>query len=451
MRKRIRLLVALFILINFIIVPSPSFQVFAEQTADEEFQPEDITPLKDLFADYFYIGAAVEPQHLIREFGQMLEYHYNMIVAENVMKPESIIQSKEDFEAGNFNWTNADILFDYAEKHGMKMRYHTLVWHNQTPNWFFLDEDGNEMIDETDPEKREANKELLLERMRKYITAVVERYKGRVEAWDVVNEVMADDEGNGDGLRESKWLQITGTDYIEEAFKLVRELDPDAKLVINDYNTHIPSKRDYLYDLIVDLQEKGTPIDGVGHQTHISISYPAIHEIGESIEKFASLGLDNEITELDLSIYSNDSEFYDSFDEIPEFKLERQARKYEDLFEEFKRLHEHISSVVFWGIADIHTWKHNFPVEGRTDAPFVFDENFKAKPAYYAIAGIEPDEEALSEEEADVENEVESTTNTEADDEVADTRDGYIWIALAVFVLLAGTIVIFILKRNKNK
>src|SRR5690625_2058305 len=305
MRKRIRLLVALFILINFIIVPSPSFQVFAEQTADEEFQPEDITPLKDLFADYFYIGAAVEPQHLIREFGQMLEYHYNMIVAENVMKPESIIQSKEDFEAGNFNWTSADILFDYAEKHGMKMRYHTLIWHNQTPNWFFLDEDGNEMIDETDPEKQKANKELLLERMRKYITAVVERYKGRVEAWDVVNEVMADDEGNGDGLRESKWLQITGTDFIEEAFKLVRELDPDAKLVINDYNTHIPSKRDYLYDLIVDLQEKGTPIDGVGHQTHISISYPAIHEIGESIEKFASLGLDNEITELDLSIYSN--------------------------------------------------------------------------------------------------------------------------------------------------
>lgn len=449
MSKRICLFILLFFLINVIITSDPIFHVSADENENaEEFQPENIAPLRDLFADYFYIGAAVEPQHLLHEFGQMLEYHYNMIVAENVMKPEAIVRSKEDFENGNFNWTSADILFDYAEKHGMKMRYHTLIWHNQTPNWFFLDEDGNEMIDETDPEKQKANKELLLERMRKYITAVVERYKGRVEAWDVVNEVMADDEGNGDGLRESKWLQITGTDFIEEAFKLVRELDPDAKLVINDYNTHIPSKRDYLYNLIVDLQEKGTPIDGVGHQTHISISYPSIREIGESIEKFASLGLDNEITELDLSIYRNDSEVYHTFDEIPEFKYERQARKYEELFNEFKRLHEHISSVVFWGIADIHTWKHNFPVEGRKDAPFVFDENFKAKPAYYAIAGIEPNSE--EDHAKNEEHNIAHDTDQEVNEESENIIDVYLWVVLTALIILTGAIIIFIVRRRKK-
>jgi len=345
-----------------------------------EFVPEDIPALKDVFADYFDIGAAVEPQHTSGSFAKMLEKHYNMIVAENSMKPEPITPSE-----GTYNWSNADALFDYAEENGMKMRYHTLVWHSQTPNWLFLDENGNEMVDETDPVKREANKELLLERMKTYITEIVTRYKGKVDSWDVVNEVISDNPNDTDGLRDSKWQQITGTAFIEEAFKLVKALDPDSKLYINDYGTHNPSKRDFLYNLVKDLQEKGVPIDGVGHQTHITITDPSIELISESIEKFGSIGLDNQITELDVSIYTSDSERYNSYEEIPDSIYEIQARRYKELFDELKRLSDHISSVVFWGIGDEHTWLHNFPVQGRTNAPFVFDENLKAKLAYWAL------------------------------------------------------------------
>ena len=303
-----------------------------------------------------------------------------MIVAENTMKPEPITPSE-----GIYNWSNADALFDYAEANDMKMRYHTLVWHSQTPNWLFLDENGNEMVDETNPEKRIANKELLLQRMRTYITEIVNRYKGRVDSWDVVNEVISDDPNDPDGLRNSKWQQITGTAFIEEAFKLVKELDPTSKLYINDYGTHSPAKRDFIYDLVVELQAKGVPIDGVGHQTHVTITSPSVELISDSIEKFASIGLDNQITELDVSIYSSDSEKYNSFDEIPDSIYEAQALRYKELFDEFKRLSEHISSVVFWGIGDEHTWLHNFPVQGRTNAPFVFDENLNPKLAYWAL------------------------------------------------------------------
>ncbi|SDY28353.1 Endo-1,4-beta-xylanase, GH35 family [Evansella caseinilytica] len=339
---------------------------------------EDIPALQDVFAEYFDIGAAVEPRHTAGKHGEMLKKHYGMMVAENAMKPDAIQPTE-----GNFNWTSADALFAYAGQHGLKMRYHTLVWHEQTPNWFFLDENGNEMMDEQDPQKREANKELLLERMENHITEVVNRYKGQVASWDVVNEVI--DPSASDGMRNSKWYQITGTEFIERAFRLVAELDPEAKLVINDYNTHEPMKRDFLFDLVADMLEKGVRIDGIGHQTHIRTHSPALSEIVQSIEKFAELDLDNEITELDVSIYENTGEAYFDFADIPAQKFTEQAERYRQLFNEFRRLSDHISSVVFWGIGDDHTWLHGRGVANRLDAPFAFDHQLKAKPAYWAI------------------------------------------------------------------
>jgi len=250
------------------------------------------------------------------------------------------------------------------------------------PNWFFLDENGRPMVDETDPEKREANKQLLLQRLETHVRTVVERYKDDIKSWDVVNEVI--EPGDPDGMRNSLWYQITGTDFIETAFRAAREAGgPDIRLYINDYGTDDPKKRDLLYNLVKEMLERGVPIDGVGHQTHISVPWPPVEQIIESMKKFAELGLDNIVTELDMSLYAwNDRRDYG--DDIPEAVLQKQAERYRDLFTAFKENKDILSEVTFWGISDAHTWLSSFPIV-RTEAPLLFDKNFHAKPAFWGV------------------------------------------------------------------
>ena len=330
----------------------------------------DIPSLKDVFAGQFDIGAAVEPSQFDSPLHvQLLTKHFNSLVAENVMKPESLAPSE-----GQYNWANADRIVQFAREHGMKLRFHTLVWHQQTPDWFFKDANGNDMT--PTPE----NKRLLLQRLENYIRAVVGRYKNDAESWDVVNEVI--DPNQPDGMRRSKWYEITGLDYIRVAFRVTREVaGPNAKLFINDYNTHDPKKREFLYNLVTQLRSEGVPIDGVGHQTHINIESPSIELIKQSIERFAAIGLDNQITELDVSVYTNDQQSYST---VPDSVLMTQAYRYQDLFDAFRQLSDKISNVTFWGIADDHSWLHNRPIP-RTDAPFLFDRQLQAKPAYWGV------------------------------------------------------------------
>ncbi len=194
------------------------------------------------------------------------------------MKPASLQPTE-----GNFQWADADRIVQFAKENGMELRFHTLVWHNQTPDWFFLDKEGKPMVEETDPQKREENRKLLLQRLENYIRAVVLRYKDDIKSWDVVNEVIEPNDPGG--MRNSPWYQITGTEYIEVAFRAAREAGgSDIKLYINDYNTDDPVKRDILYELVKNLLEKGVPIDGVGHQTHIDIYNPPVERIIESIK-----------------------------------------------------------------------------------------------------------------------------------------------------------------------
>src|SRR5699024_5906726 len=148
------------------------------------------------------------------ESAEVLKHHYNSIVADNAMKPITIQP-----EEGVFNWEGADKIVNFAKENDMYLRYHTLVWHNQVPDWLFLDEEGKPMIEEPNTKKQKANKELLLNRLRTHIQTVVEHYKDEVDAWDVINEVVDD---NGD-LRQSPWYQITGTDYIKVAFETASE------------------------------------------------------------------------------------------------------------------------------------------------------------------------------------------------------------------------------------
>lgn len=359
----------------------------ATASADEgeDVSALEVPALKESYSDSFPMGAAVEPEHLEGTQGEILEKHYNSLVAENVMKPISLQP-----EEGEFDWEEADKIVEFANENDMELRFHTLLWHEQVPDWFFLDEDGNEMVDETDPEQQEANKELLLQRIDTHIEAVMTRYKDDIDAWDVVNEVIDPEAENDEGLRESPWYQITGKEFIKTAFESARKYGgEDAQLYINDYNTNESPKKEYLYDLVTELQDEGVPIDGVGHQTHINVSWPETESIEDSIELFTGLGLDNQITELDMSVYPYPpSGEYKSYEEIPDEVLDQQAERYQDLFQSFTDLDDQISNVTFWGIADNHTWLDDQFEDQETpgkDAPFVFDVDYDVKPAYWAL------------------------------------------------------------------
>jgi len=125
------------------------------------------------------------------------------------------------------------------------------------------------------------------------------------------------------------------------------------------------------------------PIDGVGHQTHVNVDWPSADSLIESMRKFAGLGLDNIVTEMDMSIYAYNNRS-DYGDDIPEAVIQKQADRYREFFEAFRDNRDLVSAVVFWGIADSHTWLHDFPVQGRTDAPLLFDRQLQAKPAFWA-------------------------------------------------------------------
>ncbi|NIK68107.1 endo-1,4-beta-xylanase [Paenibacillus sp. BK720] len=361
--------------------PSESSTEPPKQTA-EAVAPSvqlDIPSLAETFENDFAIGAALEPNQTNGLSAELLKKQVNMLVAENAMKPASIQPAE-----GQFNWDQADRIVAFAKANHMAIRFHTLVWHSQVPDWFFRDADGKPMADETDAKKREANKKLLLDRLDAHIRAIVGRYKDDIKYWDVVNEVI--EPADPDGMRSSNWYNITGTDYIATAFRAAREAGgPGIKLYINDYGTDDPRKRDRLYDLVKEMLDKGVPIDGVGHQTHISIYSPSVMNIMDSMKKFKELGLDNQITELDMSVYNwNDRTDYGAA--VPEHILQKQAQRYKELFEALKSNAGLVSAVVFWGIADDHTWLSTFPV-ARTEAPLLFDKQLHAKPAFWAIVG----------------------------------------------------------------
>nr|BFE72965.1 hypothetical protein GCM10020092_062660 [Actinoplanes digitatis] len=253
------------------------------------------------------------------------------------------------------------------------MRGHTLVWHNQTPTWVFTDAAGAPMTATAE------NRALLLARLENHIRNVAAHYGDDIATWDVVNEVI--DESQPDGMRRSTWYAVTRLDYIRTAFTVAREVAPHAKLIINDYNTNVLAKRDALFNLVAKLRAEGIPIDGVGHQVHINIGWPTVAETEAMLQKFVPLGVTQQITEMDVSIYRDNSE---SFPAPPTDRLLAQAYVYRDMLALFRRHAGEITSVTLWGLADDNTWLDTFPVT-RKDAPLLFDTMLQAKPAYWGV------------------------------------------------------------------
>lgn len=286
------------------------------------------------------------------------------------------LQPKE----GEFNFKDADRFVELGEKYGMQLIGHTLIWHSQAPDWFFIGKDG-----------KEVSRDVLIERMRKYIQTVVSRYKGRIKGWDVVNEAILD---KGD-WRQSKFYQIIGEDFIELAFQFAHEADPDVELYYNDFSMSQKGKREGVVRMVRKLKDKGVQINGIGMQGHLSLDYPSVADFEASILAFSSLGVQVMITELDISVlpmpgpsqgaevstnYQYDQLLNPYAEGLPAEVESKLANRYKEFFALFLKHHEKIDRVTLWGVTDADSWKNNWPVRGRKDYPLLFDRNYLAKP-----------------------------------------------------------------------
>lgn len=334
--------------------------------------PTNEKGLKDYYKDYFDIGVAVSPRAFTTDEAGLILSQFNSMTAENAMKMGPIHPKENEY-----SWKNADSIADFAKKHKLKLRGHTLCWHNQTPPWMFKDAEGNQVT-----------KEVLLQRLKDHIMTVVGRYKGVIYAWDVVNEAISDNAE--EYLHPSPWLEIIGEEYIAKAFQWAHEADPDALLFYNDYNEINPEKRKKIIRLVNELRQKGIPIHGIGLQGHWSVYEPTRDQLEQALSDFSKTGLSLHITELDISVYPKEHSARErtasDVDTLyTEQKEKLQVEMYKNCFELFRKYKQHINSVTFWNISDRHSWLDNFPVRGRKDYPLLFDKNLKPKKAFYEV------------------------------------------------------------------
>ena len=325
-----------------------------------------VPSLKEVFKDYFPIGVSIGiPMISTPQFRDLLLKQFNSVTAENQMKMNWLHPSD-----GLFHFDNADRIVNFALQNNIKVRGHTLIWHGSTPEGFFL---GNDM--------KPLDKELLLKKMENYIKTVVGHFKGRVYCWDVVNEAVAD---GAENFRRSMWLKYIGKDYVEKAFRWAHEADPGAILFYNDYNAIKPGKRQKIYNLIKRLKKKGVPIHGVGIQGHWYLNWPPIHDIKSAIKIYASLGVEVQITEMDISFYSWEDRS-SRYRRLTDRMEVRQAERYQELFEVFRKYPDVITGVTLWGLYDGQTWLDFFPVKGRKNWPLLFDVGLEPKKAFWEI------------------------------------------------------------------
>jgi endo-1,4-beta-xylanase len=339
--------------------------------------------LKDAFKDRFLIGAAVNTGLVSgtdAEGARIATEQFNSVVAENCMK-SMYIQPEE----GTFNFDDADKFVEFGEKNNMVIIGHTLVWHSQTPAWFFVDENGNDV-----------SREVLIERIKKHITTLVSRYKGRIYGWDVVNEAILDD----GSWRKNKFYEIIGEDYVRLAFEFAQAADPNAELYYNDYSMAHAGRRNGTVAMIKSLQENGIKVAGIGMQGHFTMDFPVLEEFEKSLLAFSALGVKVMITELDMTVLPNkpgniganiadtlayQRELNPYTEGLPDSIATAWNNRMGDFFKLFLKHHDKIDRVTVWGISDASSWKNDWPIKGRTDYPLLFDRNYHPKPVVQEI------------------------------------------------------------------
>ena len=373
---------------SFIIISSLCFQSLWSEVSEH-------IPLKDLYADHFLVGnilaGGIDGNSLFRQDKEELALligEFNCLTAENSMKMQ-YVQPEE----GVFNFKSSDALLHIADKAGMEVVGHALVWHHQVPHWIFKDSEGNPV-----------SREILIQRMKDHIFEVVGRYKGKIKYWDVVNEAVDLRYENGQQVafyRESPWYTIIGEDYIELAYQFAHEADPNALLLYNDYSMTDLVKTQFVADMVSELKGKGIPIHGIGMQGHWHLEWPSSRNLRKALDILSAVNVKVSISELDLRVLPHPKETEMGADirlnierlneldpytkGIPEKMLKKQAKKYASLFKVFLEYSDVIERVSFWGVVDHHSWLRDWPVKGRTVYPALFDKDYTPKPAYFAI------------------------------------------------------------------
>jgi endo-1,4-beta-xylanase len=293
------------------------------------------------------VGTAVQSALLSdASYSSVAAREFNYLTAEYEMKWDVLEPSP-----GAHRFSAADTIVGFGMGSGMRVKGHTFIWHGATPGWV------NSLAADD-----------LRAAVERHIMTVGEYFRGRVDAWDVVNEAVADD---GSGLRDTVFRRRLGDGYIADAFRLARRADPDARLFYNDYGGEgLNAKSNRIYDLLRSLLAEGVPIDGVGLQMHISATNrPSDGAIAANIQRLAALGLTVHISEMDVKI--NDAPGNQAM------RLELQRTAYRDVvricIQEPK-----CEAVTFWGFTDAHSWL-------RGDSPLLFDPMYQPKPAYFGV------------------------------------------------------------------
>lgn len=337
--------------------------------------------LKELYKHQFLVGVAVSDDVLKTPvYSRLVEQQFNSMTMGNEMKPGYILDeetSKSDLnkykEHAALNFESCKTGMEYAKKHGIAMRGHTLVWHNQTPDWFFYED--------YDVSGKLADRELMLKRMENYMKDVIEwtetNYSGVIYAWDVVNEAIADYYGEGAApMRESLWYQVIGKDFVEKAFEYARKYtklyapDHEIKLIYNDFNEYFPARRDGIVAMLKPIREAGN-IDGMGMQSHFDTSWPLEGDAGymTAIRKFRDeLGIEIHVTELDIGIAEGDT-------------VESQGTYFQEFMEALlkeKRDGANITGVTLWGLSDDLSWRAD-------EHCLLFNDDLSRKPAFYGL------------------------------------------------------------------
>ncbi|WP_433393623.1 endo-1,4-beta-xylanase [Micromonospora sp. KLBMP9576] len=282
-----------------------------------------------------YFGTAVAANKLSdNTYVTILNREFNSVTPENEMK----IDATEP-QQGQFTFANADRIVNHARANGMQVRGHTLAWHSQQPGWM-----------------QNMSGSALRQAMLNHVTQVATYYRGKIHSWDVVNEAFAD---GGSGARRDSNLQRTGNDWIEAAFRAARAADPGAKLCYNDYNTDDWShaKTQAVYAMVRDFKQRGVPIDCVGLQSHFNSGSPYPGNYRTTLSSFAALGVDVQITELDIAGAS--------------------ATTYRNVVNDCLAV-SRCTGITVWGIRDSDSWR-------APDSPLLFDNNGNRKAAYDAV------------------------------------------------------------------
>ncbi|MCH5251378.1 MAG: endo-1,4-beta-xylanase [Lachnospiraceae bacterium] len=344
--------------------------------------------LKEAYQNIFKIGAAVNSWQLegkgnYDKAKKLITSQFDSITMENQMKPDALLsettKTQGDENSVILNTASLDAILKLARENNLKLRGHCLVWHSQTPEWFF-----HQKYDE---KKDYVSKAILRQRMHSYISQILaycqENYPGVVYAWDVVNEAMEDD---GTPRKTSNWYKIYGnTDYITDAFTFAREYAAEGvSLFYNDYNEYMPAKRDAIQKLVKKLYDDGV-CDGIGMQSHHTMSYPTTALVKVAIQRYNSIApgrIQIQLTELDIHNTNKTAKSH-----------QKVADKYEDLFKMLVLLARdsgvNITNVTFWGLTDADTWLSGF--RGETSYPMLFGGDYAAKTAYFSViqaAGI---------------------------------------------------------------